>query len=56
MDDSLCPLTILVEALRQPEPQRSLEEAFARIKRMGGQGRYGDGFANFERFMETARV
>ncbi|MEN6428747.1 MAG: hypothetical protein ABFE13_25645 [Phycisphaerales bacterium] len=54
MDDSLYFLTILARALKQPEPQQSLEEAFAQIKRMGSQERYGEGFADFECFMDIA--
>jgi len=54
MDDALYFLTILAPALQQPDLQRSLEEAFAEIKRIGAQERYGEGFSNFRRFMDIA--
>jgi hypothetical protein len=54
MDDPLYFLTILEQALRQPEPRRSLEEAFAQIIRMGAQGPYAEGLSNFRDFMDVA--
>ena len=54
MDDSLYFVTMLVEALRQPEPQRSLQEAFVQIERMGDQKRHSEGLLNFRRFMDIA--
>ena len=55
MNNPLYFLTILAQALRQPEPRRSLENAFAQIMRMGAQGPYAEGFSNFSHFMDVAR-
>jgi|GEM_PF-2940074 hypothetical protein len=47
-------LTILAQALRQPEPRRSLADAFARIMRMGEQELHSEDLSNFRHFMDVA--
>lgn len=51
MDNTLYFLTMLTEALRQPELRRSLEDAFAQIRLMGTQEPYAEGASNFMHFM-----
>jgi hypothetical protein len=54
MDDSLYFVTPLAEALQQPEPQQSLDEAFAQIERMGAQKCYSEGLLKFHYFTDIA--
>ncbi|MHC4116582.1 MAG: hypothetical protein ACYSWO_03635 [Planctomycetota bacterium] len=45
---------ILAKALARPDVKKSLEEAFAAIKRLGHQKDYTEGFRNFCRFMSES--
>jgi len=52
MANELYFISILQEALRDPEPRRALGRALATIQRLGAQRSYRSGFENFQQFME----
>ncbi|KPL24975.1 MAG: hypothetical protein AMJ75_02240 [Phycisphaerae bacterium SM1_79] len=54
MSENLFFIPILAKALRDPDIERSLRNAFFEIKKMGTQRRYAEGFENFELFIDAA--
>ena len=43
---------IIAKALQEPDIEKALRKAFGKIKQMGVEERYAEGFENFEIFMQ----
>jgi len=54
MSESLYFISIIAQALQEPDIEKGLKEAFCKIKRMGTEKRYAEGFRNFELLMDSA--
>lgn len=54
MNKDLFFVPIIAKALQEPNIEEALRKAFCRIKEMGTQKRYAEGFENFELFMDAA--
>lgn len=54
MSENLYFITIIARALQEPDIEKALRKAFGKIKQMGAEERYAEGFKNFELFMEAA--
>jgi len=54
MSEHLYFITIITQALQEPDSEKALKRAFRKIKRMGAEKRYAEGFENFELFMDAA--
>jgi len=54
MSENLYFITIIARALQEPDIEEALRKAFGKIKQMGAEERYAEGFTNFELFMEAA--
>jgi len=54
MSENLYFITIIAKALQEPDIEKALRKAFRKIKQMGAEERYAEGFKNFELFMEAA--
>ena len=54
MSENLYFITIIAKALQEPDIEKALRKAFGKIKQMGAEERYAEGFKNFELFMEAA--
>lgn len=52
MSDNLYFIPIIARALQEPDIEEALTKAFQRIKQMGVEGHYAEGFRNFELFMQ----
>jgi len=52
MSDNLYFIPIIAKALQEPDIEEALTKAFQRIKQMGVEGQYAEGFRNFELFMQ----
>jgi hypothetical protein len=51
-NDLLYFISIIAKALRSPDVERVLRDAFREIKKKGTEERYAEGFRNFELFMQ----
>jgi hypothetical protein len=51
-DNLLYFISIIARALQSPDVDRALRDAFLKIKQMGIEKRYAEGFRNFELFMQ----
>lgn len=51
MSHELFFIPIIAEALKRPDVQHALENAFATIQRMGHEADYEEGYGNFQAFM-----
>ena len=54
MSEHLYFISIIARALQEPDIKKALKKAFRKIKRMGSEKRYAEGFENFELFMDAA--
>jgi len=54
MRESLYFITVIAQALREPNIEKALSDAFLGIRQKGEQPRYADGLKNFELFMHVA--
>jgi len=54
MSENLYFITIIAKALQEPDIEEALRKAFCKIKQMGAEERYAEGFKNFELFMQAA--
>jgi len=53
MQDDLFFVPMIARALQQPDPKAAMLEVFEEIRRMGQETRYGRGYQQFLRFMES---
>ena len=53
MNPDLYFIPIIARALKEPDPQKSLEAAFDEIRRLGQKEQFGRGLAQFETFMKS---
>ncbi len=54
MPDDLYFIPLIVRALKQPDPDESLQAAFAEIQRLGKQAKCAQGYKQFQMFMDAA--
>ncbi|KPL24865.1 MAG: hypothetical protein AMJ75_02600 [Phycisphaerae bacterium SM1_79] len=54
MSRNLYFIPIIAGALQEPDIEKALKEAFCKIRRLGTEKRYAEGFSNFELFMASA--
>ena len=47
MSENLYFITIIARALQEPDIEEALRKAFGKIKQMGAEERYAEGFKNF---------
>ena len=53
MRDEIFFIPIIAQALQQPDPGQAMREAFGRIRTMGKESRYSQGYKQFLRFMDS---
>jgi hypothetical protein len=49
-------IPIIVSAMERPDPEKTLKQAFERIRHMGRQPEYKRGYIQFQRFMDAAKT